>query len=118
MFLIRLKALDPKLNAQFERVERYPRFSFEPEVDANVCAATTQQCGCSLTSILALQSLGEPGAQAWRQMMNRTEVKENDFRVSIENRYNRVGMCSNLPKYVEFLGAIEATERSVIETGG
>ena len=50
-FLIQLKALNPKLNVQFEKVERDPSCTIEPEIDANVYAALTQQCGGSFTGM-------------------------------------------------------------------
>ena len=53
--------------------------------------------------------------KAWRYMMQRTEVNENSFRASIETRFNNVKICTTLPKYVEFLDVIEATERTIIE---
>ena len=45
--------------------------------------------------------------------MKITEVDENTFRASIETRFNNVRKCTTLPKLIQFLNVIEATESSV-----
>ena len=47
--------------------------------------------------------------------MERTDIKENIFRASIETKFNHARRCNTLPKFVEFMDLIEATERTIIE---
>ena len=49
--------------------------------------------------------------------MKLTEVDENTFRASIETRFNNVKKCATLPKLIEFINVIEATERTIVEKG-
>ena len=115
--MIQLKALAPKLKASLEMIERDETSVLGPEYDANLYAALTQQCDGNLTSILGLHNVAHPGKMAWRHMMERTDIKENIFRASIETRFNHVKRCNTLPKFVEFMDLIEATERTIIENG-
>ena len=64
--------------------------TFTTDADANVYAAVTQQCRGSMTAILALQTEKNPGAKAWRLMMDRSEITEVHFKQSIENRFKKM----------------------------
>ena len=114
-FRIQLKALAPKLRASLEMIEKDENHELGAEYDANLYAALTQQCDGNLTSILGLHNVAHPGKMAWRHMMERTDIKENIFRASIETKFNHVRRCNTLPKFVEFMDLIEATERTIIE---